>query len=103
MPDQKDRFGVLEAIIDQIYEDRPDLEALFDYGVAWMEDPSVVGSDSLPYAQLGIETVNFWGSGAWEYHTYLEDISHFSPEGLEMAVLIGGAYAMWLAEDPDAV
>jgi len=103
MPDQKDRFGVLEAIIDQIYEDRPDLEALFDYRVAWMEDPSVVGSDSMPYAELGVETVNFWGSGAWEYHTHMDDISHFSPEGLEMAVLIGGAYAMWLAEDPDAV
>jgi hypothetical protein len=103
MPDHQDRFGVLEAIIDQIYEDRPDLEERFDYRVAWMEDPSVVGSDSMPYAQLGIETVNFWGSGAWEYHTYLEDISHFMAEGLEMAVLIGGAYAMWLAEDPDAL
>ncbi len=103
MPDQQDRFGVLEAIIDQIYEDRPDLERTFDYQVAWMEDPSVVGSDSMPYARLGIETVNFWGSGAWEYHSYLEDISHFMPEGLEMAVLIGGAYAMWLAENPDAV
>ncbi|MCK5413955.1 MAG: M28 family peptidase [Thermoplasmata archaeon] len=99
MPDQKDRFGVLEAIIDQIYEDRPDMEDRFDYQVAWMEDPSVVGSDSMPYAQLGIETVNFWGSGAWEYHTYLEDITHFMPEGLEMAVLIGGSYAMWLAEN----
>jgi hypothetical protein len=100
MPDQEDRFGVLEAIIDQIYEDRPDLEERFDYQVAWMEDPSVVGSDSMPYARLGIETINFWGSGAWEYHTYLEDISHFTPEGLEMAVLIGGAYALWLAENP---
>ncbi len=99
MPDKQDRFGVLEAIIEQIYDDRPDLEETFDYQVAWMEDPSVVGSDSMPYARLGIETANFWGSGAWEYHTYLEDISHFMPEGLEMAVLIGGAYALWLAEN----
>jgi hypothetical protein len=99
MPDQQDRFGVLEAIIDQIYEDRPDLKERFNYQVAWMEDPSVVGSDSTPYARLGIETVNFWGSGAWEYHTYMEDISHFTPEGLEMAVLIGGSYAMWLADE----
>jgi hypothetical protein len=103
MPDREDRFGVLEAIIDQIYEDRPDLKETFDYQVAWMEDPSVVGSDSMPYAQLGVETVNFWGSGSWEYHTYKDDISHFMPEGLEMAVLIGGAYALWLAEDPEAL
>ena len=50
-------------------------------------------------AGMGIETINFWGSGAWEYHSYLEDITHFMPEGLEMAVLIGGSYAMWLAEN----
>ena len=42
------------------YKDRPDLKERFDYQVAWMEDPSVVGSDSMPYAQLGIETINFW-------------------------------------------
>lgn len=98
-PDNKERFELIDAIIEQIYEDRPDLEKRFDYRTALMEHPGEVGSDSMPYARLGIETVNFWGSGAWEYHSYLEDISHFMPEGIEMAVLIGGAYAMWLADN----
>jgi hypothetical protein len=97
-PDQRDRFGVIEAIIEDIYEARPDLEQRFNYTVALMEHPGEVGSDSMPYARLGVETVNFWGSGSWEYHTYLEDMTHFVPEGLEMAVLIGGSYAMWLAD-----
>ena len=97
-PDNEDRFGVIEAIIDDIYEARPDLEQMFNYSISLMEHPGEVGSDSMPYAQLGIETVNFWGSGSQEYHTYMEDMTHFVPEGLEMAVLIGGSYAMWLAD-----
>jgi hypothetical protein len=97
-PDDKERFGVLEAILDDIFEARPDLDDRFDYQVTLMEAPTEVGSDSLPFARLGIETANFWGSGAWEYHTYMEDISHFTPEGLEMAVLVGGSYAMWMAD-----
>jgi len=97
-PDKEYRFDVIQAIIDQVYDDNPDLQQRFDYRIALMEHPGEVGSDSMPYARLGIETVNFWGSGSWEYHTYLEDMSHFMAEGLEMAVLIGGSYAMWLAD-----
>jgi hypothetical protein len=97
-PDDRDRFGVFEAIIDQVYEARPDLNERFNYSVTLLEAPTEVGSDSLPYARLGIETVNFWGSGAWEYHTYYENIEHFTPEGLEMAVLAGGSAAMWMAD-----
>lgn len=98
-PDNEDRFEVIENIIEQIYEDRPDLKELFDYRISLMEHPGEIGSDSMPYALIGIETINFWGSGCWEYHTYIDDISHFMPEGLEMAVLIGGSYAMWLADN----
>jgi hypothetical protein len=64
-----------------------------------MDHPGEVGTDSMPFALQEIETINFWGSGAWEYHTYLEGMEHFMPEGLEMAVLIGGSYAMWLADN----
>jgi hypothetical protein len=96
-PDDEDRFGVFEAIIDQIYEERPDLDETFNYSVSLMSNPTSVGSDSMPFARLGVPTTNFWGAGAWEYHTYLEDMSHFVPEGLEMAVLIGGSYALWVA------
>lgn len=97
-PDNRDRFGVFEAMLEDIYESRPDLEERFDYSIALMEHPGEVGSDSMPFARIGIETTNFWGSGAWEYHTYLETMEHFVPEGLEMAVLLGGSYAMWVAD-----
>jgi hypothetical protein len=96
-PDNQDNFELFEAILDQVHEDRPDLEEKFDYRIAHMEHPEEVGTDSMPFARLGVETVNFWGSGAWEYHTYLEDLSHFTPEGLEMAVMAGGSCALYLA------
>jgi hypothetical protein len=98
-PDDKDRFDLIETIIDDIYEDRPDLEQRFNYSVSLMEHPGEVGSDSMPFARSGIPTINFWGSGSWEYHTYLEDMTHFMAEGLEMAVLIGGTYAIFLANE----
>ncbi len=98
-PDNEERFELVEAIIDQVFDDRPDLDERFDYHIALMEHPGEVGTDSMPFALLGVETINFWGSGSWEYHTYIDDISHFMPEGLEMAVLIAGAYAMWLADN----
>ncbi len=98
-PDNKDRFDVIGTIIETIYEDRPDLEQRFNYSISWMEHPGEIGTDSTPFALSGVETVNFWGSGCWEYHTYLEVMSRFTPEGLEMAVLIGGSYAIWLANE----
>ncbi len=97
-PDNEDRFDVIEAIIDQIYEGNPSLDETFNYSIALMAHPGEVGTDSMPFALVGIETCNFWGSGCWEYHCYLEDMSHFVPEGLEMAVLIGGSYALWVAD-----
>ena len=97
-PDNEDRFEVFEAILDRIYEESPDLEETFDYRIALMTHPGGVGTDSMPFARLGVETTNIWGSGCWEYHCYLEDMSHFVPEGLEMAVLVGGSYALWIAD-----
>jgi len=97
-PDRRDRFGLYQAIVDDVYEARPDLKERFHYAVELQEHPGEVGSDSSPFAQLGIETSNCWGSGAWEYHTTYDDMSHFVPEGLEMAVLIGGSYALWLGD-----
>jgi hypothetical protein len=97
-PDKRDRFGLYQAIVDDVYKARPDLKERFSYTVALEEHPGEVGSDSSPFALLGIETSNCWGSGSWEYHTTFDDLSHFVPEGLEMAVLIGGSYALWLGD-----
>ncbi len=97
-PDDRARFGLVEAILDDVYAADPRLREMFNISVEWAEHPGEIGSDSAPFAELGIETCNFWGSGAWEYHTYIDEYSHFTPQGLEMAVLIGGSYAMWLAD-----
>jgi hypothetical protein len=97
-PDDKARFGLVRAILDDVYEADPELREVYNISVEWQESPEQVGSDSMPFAMLGVETCNFWGSGSWEYHTYMDDITHFSPEGLKMAVLMGGSYAMWLAD-----
>ena len=97
-PDDKERFGLVRAILSDVYEADPELREVYDISVEWQESPEQVGSDSLPFALLGIETCNFWGSGSWEYHTYMDDITHFSPEGIKMAVLLGGSYAMWMAD-----
>jgi len=97
-PDDPERFDLVRAILEDVYDADPELRETYNISVEWAESPEQVGSDSMPFALLGIETCNFWGSGSWEYHTYMDDITHFSPEGIKMAVLMGGSYAMWLAD-----
>jgi len=43
-----------------------------------------------------------YGSGSWEYHTYLDDISRFNEESLGISVTIYGNYMKYLAYNPDA-
>ncbi|MDP6869458.1 MAG: M28 family peptidase [Candidatus Poseidoniaceae archaeon] len=38
-----------------------------------------------------------YGSGSWEYHTYLDDIDRFNEESLGISVTIYGAYIQYLA------
>ena len=37
-----------------------------------------------------------YGSGSWEYHTYLDDMSRFNEESLGVSSVIYGSYAAWL-------
>lgn len=43
-----------------------------------------------------------YGSGSWEYHTYLDDISRFNEESLGISVTIYGNYVKYLAWNTDA-
>ncbi len=43
-----------------------------------------------------------YGSGSWEYHTYLDDMSRFNEESLGISVTIYGNYMKYLAYNPDA-
>ena len=38
-----------------------------------------------------------YGSGSWEYHTYLDDLSRFNEESLGVSVVIYGSYLNYLA------
>ncbi|MAY13016.1 MAG: hypothetical protein CMB21_04335, partial [Euryarchaeota archaeon] len=38
-----------------------------------------------------------YGSGSWEYHTYLDDMSRFNEESLGISVTIYGSYINYLA------
>jgi hypothetical protein len=38
-----------------------------------------------------------YGSGSWEYHTYLDDLTHFNEESLGVSVVIYGTYLNYLA------
>ena len=40
-----------------------------------------------------------YGSGSWEYHTYLDDMTRFNEESLGLSVVIYGTYVRYLAWD----
>jgi flavodoxin len=38
-----------------------------------------------------------YGSGSWEYHTYMDNMDHFNEESLAVSAIIYGTYARYLA------
>jgi hypothetical protein len=60
-------------------------------------DLSRAGSDQHVFANNDIMTAACWGSGSWEYHTYLDTIEHVNPESLSVGGRIFGSYALYLA------
>jgi len=42
-----------------------------------------------------------YGSGSWEYHTYLDTLDRFNEESLGVSVTIYGTYMRYLAYNPD--
>lgn len=55
------------------------------------------GSDQLIFAQNEIKAAACWGSGSWEYHTYLDSIDRVNAESLSIGGRIFGSYALYLA------
>ena len=55
------------------------------------------GSDQLPFATNGIPVSCTWGSGCWEYHTYLDTADRLNPESQALAAKIVGSYALYAA------
>jgi hypothetical protein len=55
------------------------------------------GSDQWIFANNDINVAACWGSGSWEYHTYLDNIDHVNPESQSLSGRIFGSYALYLA------
>jgi len=68
----------------------------YQVGVSW-SSLLTAGSDQQIFAQNGIPVSCTWGSGCWEYHTYLDTVEHFNPESQALAAKIVGSYALYAA------
>jgi hypothetical protein len=55
------------------------------------------GSDQLIFAQNNVKVASCWGTGSWEYHTYLDNIDHVNVESQSLSGRILGSYALYLA------
>lgn len=65
-------------------------------------DAMPYNSDYAPFLyELGEEADNkalgIWGTGCWEYQTYLDDMSRFNEESLALSGVVYGTYGRWLA------
>jgi hypothetical protein len=56
-----------------------------------------IGSDHISFLKNDIKSAACFGSGSWEYHTYLDTIEHVNAESLSLGGRIFGSYALYLA------
>ena len=105
----EDDYGHINRIAELYQEERSELAnkyniqfALLD-GKQGSEDEMPCNSDHCPFVyDLGGENgraVVCYGSGSWEYHTYLDTMSRFNEESLAISGTIYGTYMRLLAYD----
>jgi hypothetical protein len=108
----EDDYGHINRIAELYQEERSELAnkyniqfALLD-GKQGSEDEMPCNSDHCPFVyDLGGENgraVVCYGSGSWEYHTYLDTMSRFNEESLAISGTIYGTYMRLLAYDLNA-
>ncbi len=85
----------MERITDKLLKNDPELEK-YDIYIEY-NDLKRGGSDQLIFARNDIKAAACWGSGSWEYHTYLDDIDRVNAESLSVGGRIFGSYALYLA------
>lgn len=87
----------MESITTKLLENDPDLEK-YDIYIEY-NDLKSGGSDQLIFARNDIKAAACWGSGSWEYHTYLDTIEHVNAESLSVGGRIFGSYALYLVNN----
>ncbi len=90
-----DTIEVMEDITKALQKDHLEFskyEVSFSYN-----DLKGGGSDQWIFANNDIKVAACWGSGCYEYHTYLDTIEHVNPESQSLSGRIFGSYALYLA------
>ena len=86
--------------------DRYDIQTMLLKGEKGEPDGMPYNSDHGPFVyDLGEShrgrAVVCYGSGSWEYHTYLDTMDRFNEESLGVSITIYGTYMRYLAYNPD--
>jgi len=108
----QDDFEHIERITQLYRIQRSEVAEKYDIGIQLLEgekgdaDGMPYNSDHGPFVyDLGGSdrgrAVVCYGSGSWEYHTYLDTMDRFNPESLGVSVTIYGTYVRLLAYNAD--
>ena len=105
----EDDYGHINRIADLYKEERSELANKYNIQFALLDGKQgsdkemPCNSDHCPFVyDLGGENgraVVCYGSGSWEYHTYLDTMSRFNEESLAVSGTIYGTYMRLLAYD----
>ncbi len=79
-----------EKIRDKVVSSTSELDK-YNINIRW-DDGKWSGSDQWPFASHDIDVTNAWGGGCYEYHTYMDDITHLNEESLQIGARIVGSY-----------
>lgn len=107
-----DDFGHMKRITKLYEAANPDMAERYDIGLSLLAG-DVGDSDAMPYNsdhgpfvyeldEKRGRAVVCYGSGSWEYHTYLDTMDRFNAESLGVSISIYGTYVRMLAYNADA-
>ncbi|DAC47353.1 MAG TPA: M28 family peptidase [Candidatus Poseidoniales archaeon] len=107
----RDDYGHIERITELYESANPDMAERYDIRISLLAgdrgdaDGMPYNSDHGPFVyDLGDKTgraAACYGSGSWEYHTYLDTMDRFNSESLGISVIIYGTYVRLLAYNAD--
>jgi hypothetical protein len=82
----------MKTIKEKVLAKTPELNK---YDISLVYDDSMwAASDHWPFVSHGIDVTNCFGGGSYEYHTYLDDITHLNEESLQIGARIVGSYIL---------
>jgi hypothetical protein len=94
-PTTNDTVKHMNKILDLLLKDTPDLKK-YDITITW-NALKTTGSDQWIFVNNGHKAAACWGSGSWEYHTYLDNPDYVTIDSLSVGGRIFGTYALYLA------